>query len=158
MFCAESSVVVFLSLLCFRLVILLFCVFIVYLDPCVAHCVFNKWVAHAVTHDNAAGCVCVCVCVSKHRLMPSLHTLSGHFITTNIFISLITIYPSRPPAESTPAAAGNMFCFCFLFSKFIFWRFLSDELSQNLPDRSSGLVELWPLMTNRKLVFYHLPL
>ena len=32
------SVVVFLSLLCFRLVILLFYVFIVYLHPCAAHC------------------------------------------------------------------------------------------------------------------------
>jgi len=36
MFRAESSVVVFLSLLCFRLVILLFYVFIVYLYPCAA--------------------------------------------------------------------------------------------------------------------------
>jgi len=41
MFCAESSVVVFLSLLCFRVVILLFYVFIVYLYPCAAHCEYS---------------------------------------------------------------------------------------------------------------------
>jgi len=41
MFRAESSVVVFLSLLCFRLVILLFYVFIVYLYPCAALCVYS---------------------------------------------------------------------------------------------------------------------
>jgi len=41
MFCAESSVVVFLSLLCYRLVILLFYVFNVYLYPCVAHCAYS---------------------------------------------------------------------------------------------------------------------
>ena len=45
MFCAESSVVAFLSLLCFRLVILLFYVFIVYLYPCAALCAYsiNEW-------------------------------------------------------------------------------------------------------------------
>jgi len=41
MFRTESSVVVFLSLLCFRLVILLFYVFIVYLYRCVAHCAYS---------------------------------------------------------------------------------------------------------------------
>ena len=41
MFCAESSVVVFLSLPCFRLVILLFYVFTVYLYPCSAHCAYS---------------------------------------------------------------------------------------------------------------------
>ena len=40
-FRAESSVVVFLSLLCFRLVILLFYVFIVYLYPCAALCAYS---------------------------------------------------------------------------------------------------------------------
>ena len=46
MFCAESSVVVFLSLLCFRLVILLFYVFIVYLYSCAALCAYsiNEWI------------------------------------------------------------------------------------------------------------------
>ena len=40
MFCAESSVVVFLSLLRFRLVILLFYVFIVYLYPSAVRCAY----------------------------------------------------------------------------------------------------------------------
>jgi len=41
MFCAESSVVVFLSLLCFRLVILLFYMFTVYLYQCAACCAYS---------------------------------------------------------------------------------------------------------------------
>ena len=41
MFCAERSVVVFLSLLCFRLVILLFYMFTVYLYPCAARCAYS---------------------------------------------------------------------------------------------------------------------
>jgi len=40
-FCAESLVVVFLSLLCFTLVILLFYVFIEYFYPCAAHCLYS---------------------------------------------------------------------------------------------------------------------
>jgi len=41
MFCAESSVVVFLSLLCFCLVILLFYVFTVYLYPSAARSAYS---------------------------------------------------------------------------------------------------------------------
>ena len=52
MFCAESSVVAFLSLLCFRLVILLFYVLIVYLYPCAAHCAYsiNEWIMRLLLH------------------------------------------------------------------------------------------------------------
>jgi len=58
MFCAESSVVVFLSLLRFRLVILLFYVFILYLYPCAAHCAYsvnewmNEWMNELVRECN----------------------------------------------------------------------------------------------------------
>jgi len=57
MFCAESSVVVFLFLLCFRLVILLFYVFIVYLYPCAALCAYsiNDNDTADIQHSTAVG-------------------------------------------------------------------------------------------------------
>ena len=53
-----------------------------------------------------------------------------------------TFYLAHLATESRHA--GCMFCFCFLFIYFaILWWFLSDLLSQNLPDRSLPNCHSW---------------